>query len=199
MAGRGTIAVTVAGPDRLTALAPVFGHAFVDDPMMGWTMGGVAGSIDRFTPCFAAFLAQALGHGVVWEAGAAHGAAVWIPPGRFDEWEVHPWNQPRILELTADGGRRYDDFWRWIDEHAPEDPRWLLDSIAVEPVLQGRGYGAALINAGLERARSNGVGAHLSTGTERNVAIYGSFGFRVVEDVDAPDHGPHIWFMRWDP
>ncbi len=29
--------------------------------------------------------------------------------------------------------------------------------------------------------------------------IYERSGFRVVEDVDAPDGGPHIWFMRWDP
>jgi GNAT superfamily N-acetyltransferase len=32
---------------------------------------------------------------------------------------------------------------------------------------QGRGYGAAMIEAGLERARTDGLGAHLSTGTER--------------------------------
>ncbi len=199
MVDGGTIDVRPAGPARLAALAPVFGHAFVDDPMMCWTLGNPRRALDRFTPFFAAFLEQVLEHGVVWEAGAADGAAVWVPPGLFEAWTEHPWNHPRILELADDGGRRYDAFWSWIDRHGPKEPRWLLDSIAVDPLVQGRGYGSALIAAGLERARADGIGAFLSTGTEGNVAIYGRFGFRVVEEVDAPDHGPHIWFMQWDP
>jgi hypothetical protein len=56
-----------------------------------------------------------------------------------------------------------------------------------------------LIAAGLAQARKVGVGACLSTGTPHNVSIYERCGFRVVEDIDAPDGGPHIWFMRWDP
>ncbi len=199
MVDGGTIEVTPAGADRLGDLAPVFGHAFVDDPMMCWTLGNAPRSADRFTPFFAAFLDQVLGQSVVWEAGAACGAAVWVPPGRFEEWTDHPWNHPHILELTDDGGRRYDAFWRWVDMHGPAEPRWLLDSIAVDPAVQGRGYGTALIAAGLEQARADGIGAYLSTGTERNLATYRRLGFHVVEDVDAPEGGPHIWFMQWDP
>ncbi len=195
----GTIRVTPAGPERLVALAPVFGRAFVDDPMLIWTLGNAPPSPDRFTPLFAAFLDQVLGQGVVWEAGAACGAAVWVPPGQFEEWTDHPWNHRRVLELTDDGGRRYDAFWRWVDRHGPEEPSWLLDTIAVDPAVQGRGYGRALITAGLAWARSDGLGAHLSTGTEGNVAIYRKLGFRVVEDLDAPEGGPHIWFMEWSP
>jgi hypothetical protein len=52
--------------------------------------------------------------------------------------------------------------------------------------------------AGQARAQADGVGAFLSTGTARNVSIYERRGFRVVEDLDAPGGGPHIWFMRWD-
>jgi len=201
----GPIEITRAGPDRLGILAPLFGHAFVDDPMMGWTLGEPPRSPDRYIPCFAAFLERALPHGVVWEgtahgdAGTAVGAAVWIPPGRFEKWADHPWNQPRILELTDDGGRRYDRFWQWVDEHSPTEPAWLLDSVAVEPAVQGRGFGSALITAGLDRARTDGQGAYLSTGTERNVTIYERLGFRVVKAIDAPDQGPHIWFMRSKP
>lgn len=86
-----------------------------------------------------------------------------------------------------------------VDSHGPEEPLWQLDSIAVEPAAQGHGFGAALIAAGLTYARADGVGAFLSTGTPRNVSIYGRCGFRVVEHLDAPGGGPHIWFMRWDP
>jgi GNAT superfamily N-acetyltransferase len=192
------IEVAPAAPDRGAALAALFGRAFVDEPMMRWPMGERGEVVDQFMRAFAAFLDQALPLGWVWEAGDAHGAAVWIPPGQTIEWEAHPWNQPRIHALTDDGGDRYDAFWDWVDSRTPAEPLWRLDSIAVEPAAQGRGYGAALIEAGLTRARADGVGALVSTGTAQNVTIYGRSGFRVVEAADAPHGGPHVWFMRWD-
>jgi GNAT superfamily N-acetyltransferase len=149
--------------------------------------------------CFTVFLEVALGLRLVTEAGSANGAAVWIPPNQFESWADHPWNQPRIHALTDDGGCRYDKFWRWIDERSPSEPLWQLDSIVVEPRDQGNGYGGALIMEGQARAQADGVGAFLSTGTERNVSIYGKYGFRVIDDACAPDDGPRIWFMRWDP
>jgi GNAT superfamily N-acetyltransferase len=155
--------VVRAGPDRLSVLAPMFGRAFVDEPMMRWPMGEDGDVVDRFTRCFAYFLQPVLEVGLVSEAGDAQGAAVWFPPDRSEAWEEHPWNQPRISALTDDGGRRYDAFWDWVDSHNPEEPLWQFDSIAVEPVAQGRGLGTALIAAGLERARADEVGASLST------------------------------------
>ena len=48
-------------------------------------------------------------------------------------------------------------------------------------------------------AREMGEAAFLETGNPRNVAYYERFGFRTVDDGDAPGGGPHIWFMRWEP
>jgi GNAT superfamily N-acetyltransferase len=167
--------------------------------MMCWPMGETHDPTDQFTRCFAYFLEIALGLGFVTEAGRAKGAAVWIPPGRLEDWGTHPWSQRRIHLLTDDGGARYDVFWRWVTDHCPSEHLWQLDSIAVDPSAQRRGIGGALIRAGLARARFDGVGAFLSTGTERNVTIYETCGFRVVERANAPEDGPRIWFMRWDP
>ena len=184
---------------RLSALASVFGRAFVHEPMMRWPLGSDGELSERFTRCFAYFLEAALPLGLVWEAGWAEGAAVWIPPEHSEAWERHPWNQTRIRALADDGGRRYDAFWHWVGAHDPAEPAWQLDSIAVQPELQGRGIGRALIEAGLARARRDDTGAFLSTGTAANVVIYGRCGFRVYDEADAPDGGPHIWFMRWEP
>jgi ribosomal protein S18 acetylase RimI-like enzyme len=167
--------------------------------MMRWPMGETGDPTEQFTTCFAYFLELALGLGLVSEAGRANGAAVWIPPGRLEVWAGHPWNQARIHSLTDDGGRRYDAFWQWVNAHSPSERLWQLDSIAVDPSVQRRGFGGALIRAGLARAQAENVGAFLSTGTEHNVSIYKRYGFRVVESANAPDGGPLIWFMRWDP
>ena len=67
------------------------------------------------------------------------------------------------------------------------------------PERQGEGIGTALMRDGLARADRDGVAAWLETSIARNAAYYEGFGFRAVVDEDAPDGGPHIWFMRRDP
>jgi len=184
---------------RVSALAPVFGRAFVHEPMMYWPMGTGGDLPVRFTRCFGYFLEMALPLGIVWVAGQADGVAVWTAPEQRERWELHPWDQPRILAEADDGGRRYEAFWNWVATHDPTEPAWQLDTVAVVPELQGCGIGRALIEAGLTRARADGTSAFLSTGTQANVAIYGRCGFRVYDEADAPDGGPRVWFMRWDP
>jgi GNAT superfamily N-acetyltransferase len=188
-----------ADSSRLGLLTSVFARAFVDDPMMRWSLLGKREPQDVLKHCFTFFLEVALDLGLVWEAGDARGAAVWIPPGSSDEWEEHPWSQPRIFELSDDGGVRYESFWDWIESHIPDEPLWLLDSIAVDPRVQGHGYGRSLIEMGQSKAATTGSGAILSTAAERNISIYRKCGFHVVDHLDAPDGGPHVWFMRWDP
>ena len=47
-------------PARLSALAAVFGRAFVREPMMRWPLGSEGDIEERFTRCFAYFLEAAL-------------------------------------------------------------------------------------------------------------------------------------------
>ena len=195
----GRIRVTRAGTDRLSALASTFGRAFEHERMMRWPLGCEGGVADCFTRRFAYFLEAALPLGLAWEARDAQGAAVWIFTREAEAGGSHPWNQPRIRALTADGGRRYDMFWRWVAEHERRSPAWQLDSIAVQPALHGQGIGRTLIEAGLARARADGIGGFLSTGTSGNVGIYARCGFRIYDEADAPEGGPQIWFMSWDP
>jgi GNAT superfamily N-acetyltransferase len=189
------IEVTRAAPDRLDVLAPVFGRAFAEEPMMLWPLGDQGDVVERYTRCFSYVLDLALARGDVLEAGDGNGAAIWFPPGEAHTTPGHPWTQPRIDTLAADA-QLYDDFWNWVDDHTPEEPLWQLDSIGVRAQDRGRGVGSALIRAGIERARSDGVGAFVTTGSARNVPIYERCGFEVLEEADAPDGGPHIWFMR---
>jgi GNAT superfamily N-acetyltransferase len=193
------VEIRQAGPDQLSALATVFGSAFVAEPMMRWPLGEQPDVAEQCIRCFTYFLEPALELGIVWATPDAKGAAVWVPPDVAETWEEHPWNQARISALSDDGGERYDAFWDWVYSHVPDEELWQLDTIAVEPASQGRGLGRALIDAGLKKARASGTGAFLSTGTPRNLEIYRRSGFRVVDEADAPGGGPRIWFMRWDP
>lgn len=68
--------------------------------------------------------------------------------------------------------------------------------MAVAPAAQGQGLGRALVTHGLDQARAEGSTAFLETGTPRNVPFYQSLGFQVVDQQQAPDGGPVIWFMQ---
>lgn len=89
--------------------------------------------------------------------------------------------------------------WDRIEEQLPDEPHWFLDAIAVERTHRSQGIGSALVRWGLERAVTDGVPAFLETGKPRNVPYYERFGFHIAHEDDAPDGGPHIWFMRLDP
>ena len=175
-----SVEITQAAPDRLSALAGVLGRAFVGEPMMRWPLG-VHGDVEqRFSRCFECFLEDLIRLGMVWEAGEAMGAAVWVPADQADAWREAQLDKPEIPALTDDGGRRYEAFWEWVESKLPDEPLWHLDSIGVEARARGRKIGSALIQVGLDEARADESGAWLETGNPRNLPLYERFGFRVV-------------------
>jgi GNAT superfamily N-acetyltransferase len=192
------VEITQAAPDRVPVLASLLGRSFVDEPMMRWPLGEHGDLAERYRLSFLYFLEGLVQFGLLWEAEPALGATVWIPSDQAGAWGEAQMGDPRIVALAADEGR-YAAFWEWIEGKLPDEPVWHLDTIGVAPNAQGIGIGAALMEHGLARARAERASVFLETGTARNVPWYERFGFRTVEDADAPDGGPHIWFMRWDP
>ncbi len=188
--------ITQATPDRLSVLASVFGRAFLTEPMLVWPLGVEGDLEERLIRAFEDFLESLIPLGMVWEAGRGMGASVWIAPDQADAWEEAQ-AKVRPHAPSGEGERRYDALWEWVESKIPDEPLWHFDALAVDPTLQGRGIGSALIEFGLAQVGEAGV--FLETGTARNVPLYQRFGFRVVEDADAPDGGPHVWFMRRDP
>ena len=195
-----TIEIRPATPDRVTTLAPVLGRALVDEPMIRWPFrGNSEPDVERATALFALLLVPYIDAGVIWEDGHGRGCAAWIPPGRIDIFQdMDRATRAPVAALTDDGGARYDAFWDWLGHHVPDDVTFL-DMVGVDPDHQGRGIGRALVELGLAHADERGAAAFLETGTERNVGYYERFGFRVVAEEDAPDGGPHVWFMRREP
>jgi ribosomal protein S18 acetylase RimI-like enzyme len=193
------VEITRASPDRLAPLASVFGRSFVEEPMLRWSLGHHGDVAERFIRYFAYSIKDLIPLGMVWEAGAADGVALWFPPDNAQVWQEMQTHDALVEGLTLDGGRRYSVFWKWVESRIPDEPLWHLDAIAVEPEARGRGIGSALIEHGLALARTDGLAAVLETGNPRNLPYYEAFGFRVVDESESPDDGPRVWFMRRDP
>jgi GNAT superfamily N-acetyltransferase len=84
----------------------------------------------------------------------------------------------------------------WVREWArrePCEPHWHLGPVAVEPSLQGRGIGTAMLNAFCAIVDGTDAHAYLETDKYENVRFYEHFGFRVVESAEVV--GVPNWFM----
>jgi GNAT superfamily N-acetyltransferase len=196
-----TIDIRRATPECVDHLAVVLGRALTSEPMISWPFRGRSDpEPDRATTLFGILLRPYVDAGVVWGDAEGRGCAAWIPPGRLEVFEsVDVAARAAIRPVTDDDGARYAVFWDWIGDHMPDEPVWFLDMVGVDPPHQGRGIGAAVISSGLERSRETGIPAFLQTGNPRNVPYYERFGFRVVDEGDAPEGVPPVWFMRREP
>jgi Acetyltransferase (GNAT) family. len=128
------------------------------------------------------------------------GIGVWIPPGSREEHEaIGPAPPGGTQEILGDHAERHAAFWGWVGEHEPAEPLLYLSHIGVAPEHQREGLGSALMRDGLESADRYSAATWLETSRPENAAYYETFGFHTVVDEDAPEGGPHVWFMRRDP
>jgi putative acetyltransferase len=70
----------------------------------------------------------------------------------------------------------------------------LLGPLCAAPDRQGRGVGSALVQAGFERLRADGVTTVLVLG---DPAYYGRFGFEAGHDIAAPYDLPPAYVAGW--
>ena len=191
--------VRTAAPADLAVVAETAARSLDAEAMLRWSFGE-----DRFRERirrhFAHYDAENVRHGWVRVVAEGAGIAAWIPPDARDEHEaIGPAPPGDMAEILGDHAERHTAFWDWVAEHEPPEPLLYLSHIGVVPERQGEGLGTALMRDGLAPADDLGVPAWLETSRANNVSYYERFGFRSVVDEDAPDGGPHIWFMRRDP
>ena len=77
--------------------------------------------------------------------------------------------------------------------HNPAGAYQSVFSLAVDPAFQGRGYGRALLEGLIARARREGRRGVVLTCLARKLAYYESFGF-VSLGVSGSVHGGAVWY-----
>ncbi|MGW1177483.1 GNAT family N-acetyltransferase [Kitasatospora sp. NPDC002543] len=181
--------------DDTSSVSRLLTRAFADDPMMCWFFPDPAtrpaGLDGYFTTLFTR---QYVRHGVC--ERTADAAAFWVPPHAQDK--AVP-DEETLRALVEPLGDRAESFRRSVEAAAantPQEPHWYLAVIGADPAAQGRGQGAALLRSGLAKADAAGLPVYLESSKESNLAVYGHFGFEVLEEVRLPEGGPALWVMR---
>ena len=98
-------------------------------------------------------------------------------------------------------GRSLDGlrFQSAMRKHRPQTPHWYLGILGTHPDHQGRGYGSAALQPGLQRCDEDGVAAYLESSKEANLPFYERHGFRVLEELRPVAAAPPIWKMSREP
>jgi ribosomal protein S18 acetylase RimI-like enzyme len=166
--------------------------AFATDPIVRWIFPDPDVYMATF-PSFVEVLAKTSA-----EAGAAHlhssgvASALWYPPG------VHP-DQAAVGATISPGippdrGAEIGAFMMEKGRYEPDEPHWYLHMLAVDPPLQGSGYGTALLNHALTAIDKRGEVAYLESTRPENIPLYERHGFELLAKVET--HGsPPIWPM----
>ena len=193
------VEMRTATPDDLAVIVDTAARSLDVEAMLRWSFGE-----DRFRERirrhFAHYDGENARRGWIRLAADGAGIAAWIPPEAREEHEaIGAAPAGAEHDILGDHAQRHADFWGWVGEHEPDEPLLYLSHVGVAPERQGEGLGTALVLDGLAAADRDGVPTWLETSRSENARYYERFAFRIVTDEDAPDGGPHIWFMRRDP
>jgi ribosomal protein S18 acetylase RimI-like enzyme len=189
--------------DDLAAAIGVVARAMCDNPLDIAALGDDRDArLQRLHRMFKIALPRILRKGVMlgaFDGEMLAGVAAMLPPGRCQPSATEKITLvPRMIRALGLGG--FGRLGRWLGEWSRHDLReahWHLGPVAVDPNLQGRGIGRALMDASCGRIDRVGAASYLETDKPQNVEFYKKYGFETVEE--ASILGTPNWFMRRRP
>jgi GNAT superfamily N-acetyltransferase len=195
------VTVRKASANDVPRLAAALARAFYDDPVFQWIVPDESERLERSERGFAFYLKKVyLPQDECYTTEDQAGGALWLPPGK---WHLGPLAQLRLLPgMIGALGRRLPQVLRavaTVESKHPRSEHYYLGFVGVEPAMQGKGRGTALMRPILERCDREGLPAYLEATTPRNLACYERQGFRVTEEFTFPRGGPPSWRMWREP
>lgn len=183
-----------AVPDEADAVVGPLVLSFATDPLLRFFFPEPATYVEAFPELARAFARAALDHKAAHYVEGFVASSLWFPPGvEPDRGAIRP-----MFERTIEHNR-LETIFEVIREKAkyhPEEPHWYLQMIGVDPQLQGRGHGSALLTHVLDLIDAENEVACLDSSNPANVPLYERFGFEVMATVTVADAPPVFPMVR---
>jgi GNAT superfamily N-acetyltransferase len=182
-----------ADKDRAVATLEL---AFAADPVVRWFWPDPAVYRATFASFVVAIAGGAFERGTALYLDDVRGVALWLPPGLGADDDA----LARIMLESVDPGILTDlsTFADLVREHHPDGDHWYLPVTGVDPFVQGKGLGSALLRHALVTCDRDGLPAYLEASTVRSRQLYERFGFRV-HGIIQVGSSPSVWPMLRDP
>jgi ribosomal protein S18 acetylase RimI-like enzyme len=192
--------VRLAAPADLPHLRGVLERAFDGDAVVNWVIRQDGGRQAAFRWVFQLTLDMAMPLGHVYTTDDRLGVAIWTPPGKLGagQWR-QVWQIPGYIRaIGLDRASRVARAVAALNAKHPRRAHWYLTELAVDPPVQGRGIGSALLADRLATCDRDRVPAYLENSNPRNRPLYERHGFRVLEEHRLGGDGPPVWLMWRD-
>jgi len=181
--------ITVATPAEREAVVSCMVAAFVKDPVLRYLFPDEV-TYPRYAAAFFGYLFdKRVRKQTIWTIERGASTAIWEPPPSGDEHA----GDTLSAHLPAGPLARLRAYDEAVHAALPGAPFWYLGVLATHPASAGRGWGRAVMKAGLRRAAADGLPAVLETSNPDNVELYRRAGWQVVRTVTEP---LPIWVMR---
>ncbi|MFF0470699.1 GNAT family N-acetyltransferase [Micromonospora zamorensis] len=185
--------IAIATPvDRATVVDTLVA-AFVKDPVLRCLFPDE----ETYPRYAAAFFGQLFDKRVhrssIWTIRGGASVAIWEPPS---DPSAPAHRSPEISPYPADVQARVQSYDDVVHDALPTFPFWYLGVLGTHPDSAGRGWGRAVMRAGLARAAAEGLPAILETSNPGNVELYRRAGWEVLGSLAEP---VPTWIMQQPP
>jgi GNAT superfamily N-acetyltransferase len=185
--------VPAAEQDRAIATIVL---AFASDPITRWIYPDAHQYLTYFPRIVKGFAGPSTAEGSAYQADDFAATALWLPPGVGpDEEQMDTGADESIPESQKEDLYAFGE--KQLSSH-PHEPHWYLPMIGVNPAMQGRGYGSALLKHTLAICDRQSLPAYLEATSIRSRALYQAHGFEVIDEVQA-GKSPTLWPMLRRP
>lgn len=170
--------------------------AFAADPVMRWFWPDPAVYRATFSKFVDAMAGDAFDQGTALWLEDGRAVALWLPPGLGSDDDALV--QVMLESVDADLFADLAAFADLVHEYHPVVDHWYLPVTGVDPYLQGKGLGSALLQHALAICDLQELPAYLEASTERNRQLYERFGFVEIGSIQVGS-SPRVWAMMREP
>jgi ribosomal protein S18 acetylase RimI-like enzyme len=184
---------TATVSDEAPAIA-VVALAFSADPAARWAWPGPDQYLRHFPSFVKVFGGNAFAHDSAYYVDGYAGAALWLPPGVSPDEDalITLLQRTGSAQVQKDGAAVFEQMGRYH----PQELHWYLPFIGIDPFLQGKGYGAALMQHALIPCDRDQTLAYLESSNPKNIPLYERHGFELLGTIQVGTSPPIFPMLR---
>jgi ribosomal protein S18 acetylase RimI-like enzyme len=179
--------------------------ALGDEPFYGQMLAHLGRGSSDYRAVLARYFDFAIREGerlgrVARAADPRDGIAIWTLPQAADVQAAAVRAKREFLERHCGTAARvnYDLLVETMADHAADlvpSGAWYLSILAVQPALQGKGLGQALVGVTLAEADAKGADTYVETSNPRNLRFYQRLGYTAVTSYREPVTTAEYWVL----